>query len=126
MINILLQRLSRPPFATAIAARVAVCPPSSFHDSDLDGLAQVKQEFSQQLADLPAESTGLLLQRIEKARSMLELWHLRPGVFGLVSLHHSQHEAAARLARLNRHFPASSPASSPARSPRSGFAPLQG
>jgi len=31
-------------------------------------------------------------------------------------VHHSQHEAERRLARLNRHFPT--------RSPRSGFAPL--
>jgi hypothetical protein len=47
---------------------------------------------------------------------MQELWHLRAGIFGMVSRHHSQEEAAERLAQLNRHFPT--------RSIRSGFAPL--
>jgi hypothetical protein len=33
-----------------------------------------------------------------------ELWHLRPEVFRLLSLHHSQAEAQRRLAALNPLF----------------------
>ena len=117
MIDLLLQRLARRLTAAGAGVRVEVCPPP-FGPSRLDGLAAVKQEFAQQLADVAGDDAGLLGARIERARSMLELWHLRAAVFRLVSLHHSQDEADTRLARLNRHFPT--------RSPRSAFAPLHG
>lgn len=55
----------------------------------------------------------MLQQRINIARSLHELWHLRPEVFKLVALRYSQGEAQSRLDRLNRHFPT--------RAPRSGF-----
>lgn len=80
------------------------------------GLREVRDEFMQEIADVRTQQAGLLLERIRVARSLRELWHLRPEVFGLVALCHSQAEAQARLDRLNRHFPT--------RSPRSGFGAL--
>jgi hypothetical protein len=82
------------------------------------GLREVRDEFVQELGDIRTQEAGLLLERIRIARSLRELWHLRPEVFGLVALCHSQAEAQARLDRLNRHFPT--------RSPRSGFGALDG
>jgi hypothetical protein len=82
------------------------------------GLREVRDEFVQELADIRTQQAGLLLERIRIARSLRELWHLRPEVFGMVALCHSQAEAQTRLERLNRHFPT--------RSPRSGFGALDG
>lgn len=82
------------------------------------GLPEVRNEFVQELDDIRTQQAGLLLERIRIARSLRELWHLRPEVFGLVALCHSQAEAQVRLDRLNRHFPT--------RSPRSGFGALDG
>jgi len=73
----------------------------------------VRAEFMQSLADIRTQQVGMLQQRISIARSMNELWHLRPEVFKLVALRYSQYEAQSRLDRLNRHFPT--------RAPRSGF-----
>ncbi len=80
------------------------------------GLQEVRAEFVRELADIRTQRAGLLLERIRISRSLRELWHLRPEVFGLVALCHSQAEAQVRLDRLNRHFPT--------RSPRSGFGAL--
>ena len=134
MLTALLQRLVRPVAAPA-GVPVAVCPPTLFACTDpmwrrmayrlrrkpaapgaLDRVAQVQREFADSLRDVHDIDAGLLLERIARARSLLELWHLRPEVFRLVSLHYSQQEALRRLAHLNRHYPT--------RSPRSGFAPL--
>jgi hypothetical protein len=80
-------------------------------------LPPVRQEFLDALGDLPLNEPVLALnERIAKARSLRDLWHLRTEVFHLVSLHHSQGEADFRLLHLNRHFPT--------RTPRSGFTPL--
>lgn len=80
-------------------------------------LQPARQDFLQALKDLHAHpETSALLQRVEQARSLRELWHLRADVYGLVGLHRSQSEAEQRLMHLNRHFPT--------RAPRSGFAPL--
>jgi len=79
-------------------------------------LGRVRNEFLQALDDIRTQQVGMLQGRIRIARSLRELWHLRPEVFKLVALHFSQAEAQCRLDRLNRHFPT--------RSPRSGFAPL--
>ena len=76
-------------------------------------LGRVRDEFLQALQDIRTQQTGMLQGRIRIARSLRELWHLRPEVFKLVALHFSQAEAQCRLDRLNRHFPT--------RSPRSGF-----
>lgn len=76
-------------------------------------LHRIREEFLQTLADIRTQQAGMLQERIRIARSLRELWHLRPEVFKLVALHFSQSEAQCRLDRLNRHFPT--------RSPRSGF-----
>ncbi|MES2959211.1 MAG: hypothetical protein V4792_13560 [Pseudomonadota bacterium] len=56
------------------------------------------------LADLPAPETRALRQLLMHTRSLAELWHLRPEVFRVLSLHHSQTEAQRRLAALNPLF----------------------
>jgi len=82
----------------------------------VSGLPAVRADFRATLFDLPPDGAAELMRRIELTRSLRELWHLRPDVYRLVALAHSQTEAETRLARLNRHFPT--------RAPRSGFAPL--
>lgn len=79
-------------------------------------LYSVRGEFADALSDIDGDEADALTLRIRLARSLRELWHLRPEVFGLVARQHSQHEAQARLDSLNRHFPT--------RSPRSGFGAL--
>lgn len=81
-------------------------------------LARVRDEFMQALRDIRTQESGMVQERVRIARSLRELWHLRPEIFRLVALRYSQAEAQQRLDRLNRHFPT--------RSPRSGFAPLDG
>ncbi|MDH4392000.1 MAG: hypothetical protein QE285_11345 [Aquabacterium sp.] len=80
-------------------------------------LAVVKREFRDSLCDLDRVHTQPLIERIERARSLREMWHLRSSLYGEVSLALSQGEAERRLARLNRHFPT--------RAPRSALAPLE-
>lgn len=82
----------------------------------LERLDMVQDDFLGALADVGPDAAAELRRRIERARSMGELWHLRAEVYRLVAVQHSQVEAEARLADLNRHFPT--------RAPRSGFAPL--
>ena len=79
-------------------------------------LAAARQDFFQSVVDLTLPAAAKLLDRIEFARTMRDLWHLRAEVFALVSLERSQLEADRRLALLNRHFPT--------RAPRSGFGGL--
>lgn len=79
-------------------------------------LAAARQDFFQSVVDLTLPAAVRLLDRIEFARTMRDLWHLRAEVFALVSLELSQQEADRRLALLNRHFPT--------RAPRSGFGGL--
>jgi hypothetical protein len=79
-------------------------------------LGPVRDEFLEALHDLRSREAALLRHRVGIARSLRELWHLRPEVFKLLALGYSQAEAQRRLDSLNRHFPT--------RSPRSGFAPL--
>jgi hypothetical protein len=79
-------------------------------------LGLVRDDFLCALLDIDDEAASALRRRIELARSLRELWHLRAEVYRLVGVAHSQAEAEDRLATLNRHFPA--------RAPRSGFAPL--
>lgn len=78
-----------------------------------DPIGAVRAEFLQSLSDIRTQQVGMLQQRIHIARSLHELWHLRPEVFKVVALRFSQGEAQCRLDRLNRHFPT--------RAPRSGF-----
>lgn len=79
-------------------------------------LPLIRDDFLVALQDLGGDDTVALRWRIGQSRSLRELWHLRAEVYRLVGVHHSQFEAEARLADLNRHFPA--------RAPRSGFMPL--
>jgi hypothetical protein len=46
-----------------------------------------------------------LVRRAQHARSLRELWHLRSELYTLIARGSSQHEADARLARVNQHFP---------------------
>lgn len=82
----------------------------------LNRLPGVRDDFVRCLADLPNDDAYTLGERIGGARSLRELWHLRADVYRLVAVQHTQAEAEARLARLNRHFPT--------RAPRSALAPL--
>ena len=79
-------------------------------------LEDVRREFARSLRDLAPENTRSTLNGIHSARSLHELWHLRPEVFNLIARHQDQAAADRRLALLNRHFPT--------RSPRSGFGAL--
>jgi hypothetical protein len=67
-------------------------------------LTMVKDEFIAQLTDINDLQAGLVCERIARARSLRELWHLRSPLYSLVARHRSQHEADHRLKRLNRHF----------------------
>ncbi len=101
--------LNRIWFWLAAPAPQDAAPPTS-------RLPAVRLEFQAALIDISPSRATDLMQRIELARSLRELWHLRADVYGLVAVEYSQAEAESRLADLNRHFPT--------RAPRSGFAPL--
>jgi len=73
-----------------------------------DPVALARLEFLEALDGLPASACGDLPRRLEQARTLSDLWHLRPGVHGLLARHLDQAEAECRLAELNRHFPSSS------------------
>ena len=72
-------------------------------------LTLVKAEFVDSVTDLYSEGQPSLVERIARARSLRELWHLRSSVYGEVALALSQGEAERRLAGLNRHFPTRAP-----------------
>ena len=76
-------------------------------------LTMVKAEFGDSVSDLDSNGQASLLERIDRARSLRELWHLRSSVYGEVALALSQGEAERRLAGLNRHFPTRAPRSAP-------------
>lgn len=128
-------RLVRPHEASApssqMHSRIEVCPPELWPSSvgwraaarrwmerapwgstdrrPANRLAEVKREFRAAAADLPDELLAGLDDRIERARSLREFWHLRSPLYNAVSLGFSQVEAERRLARLNRHFPIRAP-----------------
>ena len=83
----------------------------------LDRLPAVRAEFAACLKGTRGVAAITLTGRIERARSLRDLWHLRAEIFDCVARQHSQAEAEARVSSLNRHFLT--------RSPRSGFAPMQ-
>jgi hypothetical protein len=82
----------------------------------LNRLPGVQADFQRAIDDIDPDVAYLLSVRIMHAHSLRDLWHMRLDLYNLISLQHSEAEAAARLARLNQHFPT--------RAPRSGFAPL--
>lgn len=116
------------------ASRQDVCPPALFTRSQPlwrrrlkalwarlrgeDGLTKVRpmaqiqhvrEEFFTTLADLRLPGVEAVRERIGKARSLRELWHLRADVFNLLSQHRGQTYAHARLAVLNQYFPSRVP-----------------
>ena len=94
------------PLAPAWGARVAVSP----------NVLDARREFLAMLADLHGSDTLQLRERIQRARSLRELWHLRTDLFRMVAVQRDQAEAEDRLAWLSRYFPT--------RSPRSAFGGL--
>ena len=62
-------------------------------------------EFVGATTGLASEDYGDLVRRAQHARSLRELWHLRSELYTLIARGSSQHEADARLARVNQHFP---------------------
>lgn len=79
-------------------------------------LGQVKREFGALLADVDSHEAEQLRWRVNEARSLRDLWHLRGDVYNVIAVAHSQGEAESRLVLINQHFPS--------RAPRSQFAPL--
>lgn len=139
MLGLLSPRLGRRHgFAASSRLRLEVRPPSLRHQPSsrwqrvlfwlmapapldaappLERLPAVRADFAACLDDTTGDTACALADRIDRARSLRELWHLRADVFDVVARQHSQAEAEARIARLSCHFPT--------RSPRSGFMPLQ-
>ena len=68
-------------------------------------LETARQDFIDSLTDIRTQQAGALLRRIRLARSLRELWFLRPEVFHLVAHHRDQAEANHRMAVLGSHFP---------------------
>lgn len=133
--------LFRPRYRDTLASRIGwraeVCPPSlrqapqsgwnklwfwlmtpgPLHASpSLSRLPPVRQDFLDSLSDIASTAADALSERIDQARSLRELWHLRAELYNVVAISHSQREAERRVSELNRHFPT--------RTPRSGFVPL--
>ncbi len=74
-------------------------------------LLAVRSAFLDALSDLPEDAIQTLCDRIERARSLRELWHLRADVFNLLSQHRGQTLAQARVDAINAHFPSRVPQS---------------
>jgi len=77
--------------------------------SGVTPLSVIRLEFIACLQDVETRRAGILSIRLRRTNSLRELWHLRTEVFNAVAQHNGQAEATARLARLNRHFPARAP-----------------
>jgi len=111
-----------------LSSRIEVCPPKTWPSSltllgraqrwlnrgnpwapepsrPVNRLGRVKDEFQRGLDGLGVEHVAALLDQIERARSLRELWHLRPPLYGVLAVHLDQAEADRRLAEINRHFP---------------------
>lgn len=71
----------------------------------LTGLNKVKSEFNAAMWDLQSVRANQVRDAIEHARSLRELWHLRPDVFRVISTLRGQAEATVRIEALNNHFP---------------------
>jgi hypothetical protein len=68
-------------------------------------LEKARTEFVAAMDGLVDLDQNSLLLRAQHARSLRELWHLRSELYTLIARRASQHEADARLARVNQHFP---------------------
>ena len=131
--SILFSRWSRRSTLLASSSlRVEVCPPSLCHAPanlwqrvmfwmlapapqdaapPLNRLPKVRYAFQAALTDIPGEEADRLRWRLDEARSLRELWHLRAETYRVVGVAHSQTEAEHRLAQLNCHFPTRAPRS---------------
>lgn len=83
----------------------------------LNTLPAVRADFLAAMGDVSGPGCADLRQRIEHARSLRELWHLRASLFGHLARELSQGEAQVRVERLNVHFGG--------RAPRTLSGPLQ-
>lgn len=90
-----------------IDSGIQVCPPrdSRATPGGEEPLNIARQDFIDSLTDIRTQQAGDLLRRIRLARSLRELWFLRPEVFHLVAHHRDQSEANHRMAILGAHFP---------------------
>ena len=70
----------------------------------LSRLPVVRADFQACLEGSSGDEAQSLTQRIDRARSLRELWHLRAPLFGYLARTYSQSEADQRMQRLNRHF----------------------
>jgi hypothetical protein len=116
----------RSTLAAPSAFRVEVQPPSLCHapasgwqrlmfwllapapqdaSPPLNRLPGVRSEFLGTLADIHSESADALRWRIQNARSLRDLWHLRSEVYSVVGVALSESQAEQRVTLLNRHFP---------------------
>lgn len=77
----------------------------------LNRLPRVRAEFMAAVADIFTEDADRLRWRVQEARSLRELWHVRADLFRVVAVSHSQSQAEQRLTLLNQHFPARAPRS---------------
>ena len=102
-----------PPSAWQRLIGWLVAPAAPVVGLPLRRLPRVRADFRGCVADVALPAVPGLLDRIDTARSLRELWHLRADVYGLVGLQHGQIEAERRVGRLNRHFPARVPRSTP-------------
>lgn len=74
-------------------------------------LPVVRQEFMATMADISGVEAERLRWRVQEARSLRELWHVRADLYRVVAVAHSQAEAEERLLLLSRHFPTRAPRS---------------
>ncbi len=127
MLRLLATRAGAPASRSSLPSRIEVCPPQLWSSSlgwrgRLRGwlrrsrrtrpcrrLARVKQDFHAATAGLPAALLAGLAERIERARSLREFWHLRSPLYDAVARGLDQLEADRRIGRLNRHFPTRAP-----------------
>lgn len=75
----------------------------------LNRLPLVRAEFLATLQDLDSHDVQSLRSRIEEARSLRDLWHLRNQMFSTLGVALTQCQAEERVIKLNRHFPTRAP-----------------
>ena len=118
-------RLSRSGFASSSRLRDEVKPPSlrcapasgwqrlkfwvlapspAEAAPPLSQLPKVRADFLACLDDTTGDEAAALTLRIERSKSLRELWHLRTSLFGCLARQFSQTEAQVRVKGLARHF----------------------
>ncbi len=117
--------------SSSMHSRIEICPPELWPSSlswrgrltrwlnnsrwlpeparPMHRLAMVKAEFREAVFGVDAELLDGLDERIERARSLREFWHLRSPLYNVLAMGLNQMEADRRLALLNRHFPRRAP-----------------